>query len=287
MTTQDPFKLDRRRVRRSFDRASDSYDRAAVLQKQVRLELLQRLDLVRLEPAVIVDLGSGTGHASRELMRRYPRAQVIAMDLSASMLVAANSQQRWWRRFKRVCADAAALPFATASVDLLYSNLMLQWCDDLDAVLAECRRVLKPQGLLTFSTFGPDTLRELRGAFAAADEAVHVNRFLDMHDIGDALVRSRLAEPVLDVEHYTVTYDDVLGLMRDLKSIGAHNVADGRPQGLMGRGRLTRMRAAYEQHRRDGKLPATYEVVFGQAWGTAPATRAGEVRVSIDSIKRR
>lgn len=289
MTSTDPFTLDRLLVRRSFDRASRGYDRAAVLQARVREQLLQRLELVKLEPEVVLDAGAGTGHASRELTRRYGNARVIALDVSLAMLSQAAHQQRLLRRFRRVCADAARLPLAAGSVDLVYSNLMLQWCDDLDAVFAEVRRVLRPHGLFTFSTFGPDTLIELRKAWRAADGHVHVNRFLDMHDIGDALMRAGLAEPVLDVERYTLTYDDTLTLMRDLKAIGAHNVTAGRPAGLTGRGRFARMREAYEAHRQDGKLPATYEVVFGQAWGSSAQRRAGpgETRIAVTSIGRR
>ena len=286
----DHFALDRSRVRRSFERASMSYDRAAVLQANVRQRLLTRLEYVSLTPALIVDAGCGTGHASRELKRLYARALVIALDIAPGMLRAAARQRGWLRRFERVCADALRMPLADASVDLLYSNLMLQWCDDLEALFAEFRRVLKPGGLLTFSTFGPDTLKELRAAWASVDAHTHVHRFIDMHDIGDALVRAGLSEPVLDVEPFTLTYDDTLGLMRDLKAIGAHNASAGRAPGLTGRGRLHAMSAAYERYRVAGRLPATYEVVYGQAWGRAfaehPAT-PGEVRISVDSIGHR
>ncbi|HSG64391.1 MAG TPA: malonyl-ACP O-methyltransferase BioC [Gammaproteobacteria bacterium] len=282
------YGLDRSAVRRSFNRASASYDQAAVLQTEVRARLLSRLDLVTLDPRAVLDLGAGTGHASRELLRRYPRAQVIALDLAEGMLVASNRRQGWLRRFRRVCADALRLPLRDAAVDLVFSNLMLQWCAELHQVLAEVRRILRPGGLFTFTTFGPDTLRELRAAWQAADEYTHVNRFIDMHDIGDALVRADLAEPVLDVERYTLTYDDVRGLMRDLKTIGAHNVNAGRARGLTGRGRFEAMLAAYESWRSDGRLPASYEVVFGQAWGPLvarhPTSAAGEVRIPIGSI---
>jgi len=296
MSTQgpeDPYELDRRQVRRSFDRASAEYDRAAVLQATVRAQLLERLAFARLEPGLVIDAGSGTGHASRELKRRFRDADVVALDIAPGMLREASHQQGWWRRFVRVCADAQRLPFPDSSAGLLFSNLMLQWCDDLDAVFAEFRRVLQPHGLLTFTTFGPDTLQELRAAWGAADTRTHVHRFIDMHDIGDALVRAGLAEPVLDVEHFTLTYDDVRGLMRDLKSIGAHNVSAGRPAGLVGRGRLQAMTDAYEPFRRDGKLPATYEVIFGQAWGRAAAPGAGRrpsagvAHIPVSSIQRR
>lgn len=283
----DRFVLDSLQVRRSFDRASSEYDRAAVLQADVRTRLLARLQYVKLTPALIVDAGCGTGHASRALKRSFPRARVIALDIAPGMLRAAGRQRGWFRRFDRVCADAAHLPLADASVDLLFSNLMLQWCNDPDALFAEFRRVLKPHGVLSFSTFGPDTLKELRAAWASVDDYTHVNRFIDMHDLGDALVRARLAEPVLDVENFTLTYDDTLALMKDLKAIGAHNVTAGRPAGLTGRGKLQAMMAAYEQRRTDGRLPATYEVVYGQAWGQSPQQpqqAAGEIRIPASSI---
>jgi malonyl-CoA O-methyltransferase len=287
----DPFDIDLARVRRSFGRSARAYDVAAVLQKRVRDELLERLDVVRLEPAVVLDLGAGTGHASLALKRRYRSSQVIALDLAEGMLREAGRRQTLLRRFRRVCGQAAALPLRDASVDLVFSNLMLQWCQDPDAVFGEIRRVLKPGGLCTFTTFGPDTLVELRRAWAAADERTHVNRFIDMHDLGDALVRSGLAEPVMDVERFTLTYAEVRDLMRDLKDIGAHNANAGRPRGLTGKGALARMTAAYEAFRRDGRLPATYEVVYGQAWcPVAPPRRKGlpgEVVVPISRIGRR
>jgi len=288
----DPYLIDGGRVRRSFGRAARGYDAAAILQSRVRTELLDRLEVVRIEPTVVLDLGAGTGHASLALKRRYRGAQVVALDLAPGMLQEAGRRQTLLRRFRRVCADAAALPLGTDSVDLVFSNLMLQWCNDPDAVFGECRRVLKPGGLLTFTTFGPDTLVELRRAWAAAaDGRTHVNRFIDMHDLGDALVRSGLVEPVMDVERYTLTYATVRDLMRDLKAIGAHNANAGRPRGLTGKGALERMAAEYETHRREGRLPATYEVVFGQAWAPVTPSRAkgapAEVTVPIGQIGRR
>ena len=286
---------ERQEVQRSFDRAAWRYDAAAVLQSTVRGELLERLGLVRLAPAVVLDIGAGTGQATVELKRRYPRSRVIAADLAEGMLREARRRQTWLRRFERIGADAAALPLREASVDLIFSNLMLQWCADPDAVFRECRRVLRPGGLLTFTTFGPDTLVELRRAWASADPGrPHVNPFLDMHDLGDALLRAGLAEPVMDVERFTLTYAEVRALMHDLKAIGAHNASVGRARGLTGKRTLARMTAAYEQFRRaaDGRLPATYEVVFGQAWGPVGAAPSkarvdGEVRVPVASLGRR
>ena len=287
----DPFDIDLPRVRRSFGRAARGYDTVAVLQDRVRRELLERLDLVRLQPAAVLDLGAGTGHASIALRRRFRSSHVVALDLAEDMLREAARRQTLLRRFQRVCGQAAALPLQSASVDLVFSNLMLQWCQDTDGVFRECRRVLRPGGLLTFTTFGPDTLMELRRAWAAADAHTHVNRFIDMHDLGDALVRSGLVEPVMDVERFTLTYAEVRDLMRDLKAMGAHNANAGRPRGLTGKETLARMTRAYEGFRTDGRLPATYEVVYGQAWcPVAPPRRKGlpgEVVVPISRIGRR
>lgn len=287
----DEFRIDPAQVRRSFGRVAQDYDAAAVLQGRVRAELLERLDLVRLQPSLVVDLGAGPGQATIGLKRRYRSSQVVAVDLAEGMLREARRRQTLLRRFHRVCADAAALPLQDASADLVFSNLMLQWCNDPDAVFRECRRVLRPGGLLTFTTFGPDTLVELRRAWAAADGLTHVNRFIDMHDLGDALLRSGLAEPVMDVERYTLTYAEARDLMLDLKAIGARNANAGRPRGLTGKARLAKMIAAYEASRSGGRLPATFEVVYGQAWCPASAPRrtatGGDVVVPFSRIGRR
>src|SRR3569833_1966128 len=259
----DAFRLDRPSIRTSLDRASASYEAAAVLQAWVFVVLLSRLELFKFQPQVVVDLGTGTGQGAEELKRRYRRALGVGLDMAPGMLREARKRQHLFRRFERVCADAMRLPFADSSVDVVFSNLTLQWCDPLDATLAEVRRVLKPEGFFAFSTFGPDTLKELRAAWAEADGYNQVNQFVDMHDVGVALVRAWLVEPVLDVDRIQLTYADTLGLMRDLKAIGAHNVTEGRSRGLMGRKRLARVQAAYEMYRRDGQLPATYEEIYG------------------------
>ena len=285
-----PFHLDRARLRASFERASGSYEAAASLQARVAAELLQRLELLRFSPGAVLDLGSGTGRITRELKRRYPRARVIALDIAPGMLREARRHQRPWRRFDRVCGDALRLPLRDGSIDLIFSNLMLQWCEPLAAALSEARRVLAPGGFLSFSTFGPATLYELRTAWAEADGYNHVNHFPDMHELGDGLVRAGLMEPVLDADRFEVGYLDVLTLMRDLKAIGAHNVTAGRPRALAGRERLTRVQRAYEAFRRDEGLPATYEVIYGASWGAAgrPASAQveGLVRIAPGSIRR-
>jgi malonyl-CoA O-methyltransferase len=277
---QDAYWIDKARVRTSFERAAQTYDEAAILQKSVREEMLERLDLVSLNPQAILDAGCGTGHGSFALHKRFPQAHIVSLDLAMGMLQQTYAQQptlqRWMAQLtgkkNLVCADIEALPLADNSVDMVWSNLAIQWCNDLDQAFAEIKRVLKPNGLLMFSTFGPDTLKELRIASAENDAMTHVSRFIDMHDIGDAMTRAGFKAPVLDVEHFTLTYDDAKSVMRDLKSIGAHNATAGRARGLVGKGFFAQLAARYEQFRQqDGKLPATFEVVYGHAW--APEQR--------------
>jgi malonyl-CoA O-methyltransferase len=285
-----PPLLDRAAILRHFDAASASYDGSAVLAGRLRQQMIERLDWVAFIPDAILDLGCGTGQGAAALAARWPRARVAALDASPAMLRKA-AQCDAAGRLELLHAEAEAIPLPDASVDLVFSNLMLPWCEDIDAVFSEVARVLRPGGLFTFTTFGPDTLIELRAAWAAVDGAAHVHPFTDMHDLGDGLVRAGLTEAVLDVSRYTMTYTDVRALMRDLKAIGSQNAAGGRMRGLTGRGRLAAMAKAYEPFRADGTLPATHEVVFGHAWGALepgkPGERADEFAFPIASIGRR
>jgi malonyl-CoA O-methyltransferase len=291
----DAYALDKRRLRASFERAAGSYDRVAVLQREIADRLIERLDVVRLAPRVVLDAGCGTGYGTRLLARRYPRARLVALDLASAMATHARQRVHGWpsllarlgapRDF--LCADIERLPLANASVDLIVSNLALQWCDPV-AATAELRRVLRPDGLLMFTTFGPDTLRELRAAWQSVDDTPHVHGFLDMHDLGDLLVRSGFVEPVLDVDRLTVTYEDAREVMRDLKALGAHNAALGRARGLTGKQRFARFIAAYEAQRRDGRIPATHEVVYGHAWAgePKPASLSGTIAIPVEQLRR-
>ena len=283
-------RLDRVSVRRAFERAAGSYDSAAVLHREVGQRMAERLGIVRLDPAAILDAGCGTGEALGELHARYPRAQLVGLDLAYPMLQGARRRdltapadtQPLVRRLLGafaaaarsgpglVCADLCRLPLGARSVDLVWSNLALQWVDELPLALAEFHRVLNIAGLFTFTTFGPDTLGELRRAFAAADASSHVNGFLDMHDVGDMLVQAGFADPVMDMEMITMTYADAGSLMRDRKAIGAQNARVDRRRSLTGRDRWQRMLAALEDFRRDGRLQASFEVVYGHAWKAEP-----------------
>lgn len=292
----DQYQIDKSRTRASFSRAASAYDANAILQAQVREEMLDRLGLVTLKPNVILDAGCGTGLASAALKKMFADAQIVSLDFALPMLEQTKQHAKQGGLLFRaksmlqpkkqhvLCADIEHLPLANASTDLIWSNLAIQWCNDLDQVFEGFHRVLKADGLLMFSTFGPDTLKELRAANPNAN--TNVSRFIDMHDIGDALVRAGFHAPVLDVERFTLTYDDVKSVMRDLKSIGAHNATQGRARGLQGRGFLNALMQNYEQFRRaDGKLPATFEVVYGHAWRNAdkPVMEAGVSPITFKS----
>jgi len=279
--------IDKGAARRSFDQAAPGYDEAAVLQRELADRLLERLDYIRLEPELVLDLGAGTGYAIPGLRRRFGTARILALDFAPAMLLEARDRGRSSppERPDCVCADVENLPLADASVDLIFSNVTFQWCNDIQGTFGECLRVLRPGGLLLFTTFGSDTLWELRDAWAAADGHSHVSPFPDMHDVGDALVRTRFADPVMDVERLTVTYERTRDLMRDLKILGAHNATSTRARGLTGRRRLLAMERAYETHRRDGRLPASYEVVYGHAWAPERRRPEGARVIPVDTVR--
>lgn len=269
----DPFALDKRLARRSFEQAAATYDAAAVLQDEICRRMLARLEYIKVDPALVLDAGSGTGNAVPGLLARYPRARVVAIDFAVAMARRSAARRPWWRRLldgrarvAAVCGDMERLPFATGSVGLVWSNLALQWMAEPQRAFAEMHRVLAPGGLLLFSSFGPDTLKELRASFQGVDQHTHVHRFIDMHDVGDMLIGGGFADPVMDMEAVILTYAGARELMRDLKAIGARNMTRGRRAGLAGRALLDGVTKNYEVFRRDGRLPATFEVVYGHAW---------------------
>lgn len=269
-----PTQLDHAAVRRAFNGAAESYDEYAVLQREIGDRLVTHLQFMQISPSMILDLGAGTGYCARLLEARYGHATVVLLDPAPAMLAIARKKgKRWFSRVKYLCAEAAHTGLADHTVDLIFSNLTLHWCRDLLLVLQECRRILRPGGLLLFSTLGPATLRELRAAWAAIDDRPHVHIFLDIHEIGDTVVQAGFSAPVLDRENLILTYREVAGLMRDLKAIGASNRHVDRRRGLAVSATLEALRRAYEPFRQDGVLPATYEVVFGHAWAPLPNSR--------------
>ncbi len=268
----DPYQLEAAKTRSGFDRAADSYDDSAFLQCEVGERLLERLELIRMQPQHVLDLGCGTGKITEALLKKYHKAQITGLDLALSMVQKTRSKGSWRRKVAGVCPNAAQLPLRDDSIDMVLSNLMLQWCNDLPGAFSELARAIRPEGLLMFSTLGPDTLKELRASWEQVDGYSHTSRFVDMHDVGDALLQAGFRDPVVDMEVITLTYREVRGLLCDLKGIGANNATAGRNRGLTGKQRMQRFFQAYEQFRQpDGQYPATYEVIYGHAW--APEIR--------------
>lgn len=266
--------LDKRWVRRGFDRNAAHYEEANFLAREIGVRMGERLDLLRAAPVTALDLGSGTGLGARLLRERYPGCAIVEIDIAFAMLAHAQPGGSRWQRSlqrlkrdlpQRVCGDIERLPFRERVFDMVWSNLVLHWTH-LPLVLAEVYRVLRPGGVFMFSTLGPDTLKELRASYGEADRLGHVNRFVDLHDIGDMMVDARFADPVMDMECLTLTYENVDDLLRELRTAGGRNANVDRPVGLSGKRGAARMRSAYEAYRRDGRLPATFEVVYGHAW---------------------
>ena len=269
--------VDRQQVGRRFSRVAATYGEGDFFVREVDRRMQERLDYVTLQPKRILDLGCSRGGSFSGLATRYPNAELIGLDISPAMLSAGRAPRAAWQRWLglggnsdplRLAADAANLPLVSRSAAMVWSNLLLHWLDDPIPALAEAHRVLEVGGLLMFSTLGPDTLRELRSAFA--DGYAHTQRFADMHDLGDMLVGCGFADPVMDMEVITLTYDDLDAMFADLRAAGSACAMKARRHGLTGRKAWANARAAYEGMRRDGRLPATFEVIYGHAWKAAP-----------------
>jgi len=287
--------VDRLQVGRRFSRAAANYDQADFFVREVDRRMQERLDYVNIQPARIVDLGCSRGGSVAGLAARYPQAHLVGLDISPAMLqtglVPRTGWQRWLGRgrqnaLQRLAADAVNLPLKSQSTAIVWSNLLLHWLDDPLPALAEAHRVLEAGGLIMFSTLGPDSLKELRSAFA--DGYAHTQRFIDMHDFGDMLVGCGFADPVMDMEVLTLTYDRFDDMLGDLRAAGSGCAMKARRHGLTGRQSWARARAAYERLRRDGKLPATFEVVYGHAWKAAPKQAAdGRAIIRFESPRRK
>jgi malonyl-CoA O-methyltransferase len=284
MTDDDRrFVPDARAVRRAFERAATRYDSAAVVAREVGRRMLERLQYIKQSPQRILDAGCGTGRDTAKLAAHYPQASIINLDSSPAMLAAGRATIPWWKRqlpflsesaAHQLCADLQALPLANESIGFIWSNLALHWCD-LDRTIAEMHRVLRADGLFMFTTLGPDTLKEMRMAFAGLDDYMHVQRFIDMHDIGDGLIRAGFADPVMDMEILTVTFADFNGLANELKATGSTNHLPGRRPGLLGKRLWHSLAERYEAYRKEGKLPLTVEVIYGHAWKPVPKSVNG------------
>ena len=274
-------------MRRRFDRAAASFDGVDFVHRQTSDGLMDRLGPMVIDAKWILDLGGATGSASRPLCKRFRRSRVVVLDVSHEMLRAARRKQSWFSRVSTLQGDAMALPLQTGCIDLAFSNLLLPWIDDLPAMFIEVARVLRKDGLFVFSTLGPDSLSELREAWASVDEHEHVNNFADMHDVGDGLVHAGLRDPVLDTDFLNVSYRDTDTLFTDLTLLGGRNCLSGRSNTLTGKGRFRAMEDRLKRRFTDGLLELRLELVFGHAWGGGPLQPAGEYRIDPTQIERR
>lgn len=269
--------IDKHSVQAGFNRAAHSYDSVAFLQEEICNRLIERLQWIKHSPQTILDLGSGTGTGSLALKKYYPKARIIALDLAEEMLkfaqVKVNNNLNFIDRFKRsnhinhICADAESLPFKNQTFDLIFSNLSIQWCENYPLLFSEFSRILKPEGFLQFSTFGVDTLKELRQCWQSVSSFAHVNEFIDLHDLGDFMLGAGLKDPIVDAEFITIEYSQINNLVHELKKLGAQNHLQQRPKSLQGKNQFKQMLTSYEQFKlENNKYPATYEVIYGHAW---------------------
>lgn len=276
-----------------FGQAAHHYDQAAVLQRKTADQLLDRCALLREPPAVTVDVGCGTGYALPKLAKLFPNTELHGVDLSPEMLEMVKARcEREHVQAQLHYADAHHLPFDTDSIDLVFSNLMAQWSPNLEQLWLELHRVLRPGGCLMLTTYGPDTLDELRSSWAQIDGHQHVNQFIDMHTVGDQLRSTGFLDPVMDRSLSTLTYARVMDVCRDLKAVGANTVLAPAGRGLTTPTRFSRLCHAYQAyHTEDGKIPASFEVIFAHAWAGESVSRnqdgVSEIPVSTIRVVRR
>lgn len=283
------------RIKESFNASASNYNKNAVLQHEVGKRLVEQLEYFTLNPNIVLDLGMGTGHVTYQLAEKYPNSFFIGLDFSEAMLKIAKNNDHAFSKLNPICADINKLPIDNNSVDLIFSNFTLQWADNLPKLFKECYRILKNDGLFIFALPGPDTLYELREAFQTVDpDYDHVNNFIDMHNIGDMLVHNNFAHPVIDNDHFTLTYRNVISILKDLKSIGANvKLSHNYRRSLFGKSKFQALHNAYEKFKQsDNKYPLTYEVIYAHAFKLAKPVRAkhpeisgvGEVFIPVDKI---
>ena len=287
-------KINKQHVRDDFSNAASSYDAAAIVQHEICERTLERVDMLKLQPRSILDIGTGTGRSLHGLKSRFADSLITACDFALPMLNQCHQQLDDSHAVNLVCSDAERLPYADESFNLVFSTSTFQWCTDLNQVLSECRRVLCSDGVLIFSTFGPDTLLQLRNSWAQVDDFDHVHEFIDMHHIGDLLLATQFSDPVVDMEMIDIQYSSFRQLLQDLKDTGSRGKFKytdlPRSSGLMSKQKYLRLQQAYETYRQEnGLLPASYEVIYGYARKGAFEQASGkseEITVPFSDIKR-
>ena len=273
--------LNAKHIRRRFERAATSFDQADFVHAATREGLLSRLAPLLVDAETVVDLGAATGAANRSLSKRFKGAHLISIDLAHGMLGRARSKKSWLSKTSFAQADATALPLANGSVDVVFCNMLLPWFDDPGPVFSEVARVLRKGGVFAFATLGPDSLQEIRRAWQQVDNSVHVNRFPDMHNLGDGLVNAGLRDPVLDVDRLSVSYESSTRLFDDLTAVGGRNSLDQRTRGLTSRKRFAAMN---KNLREPAGIALDLELVYGHCWGSGPRNEAGNYKIDANRI---
>jgi len=276
--------LNEHHIRRRFENAAAHFDEADFVHAETRQGLLQRIEPLLVNASTIVDLGAATGSAHAGLSKRFKGARIVAVDIAHNMLQQARRKKSWFAKSAYTQASARALPFADQSIDVVFANMLLPWLDDPTPVLTEVARVLQKGGMFAFATLGPDSLQEIRRAWSSVDAGHHVNRFPDMHDLGDGLVNAGLKDPVLDVDRLTISYADTRSVFADLTAAGARNSQQQRQATLTGKRRFDAMRAALEKPARGGKISLDLEIVYGHCWGAGPKNDPANYRISATDI---
>jgi malonyl-CoA O-methyltransferase len=272
--------LDQKLIYKRRQRAAETYNQAALVQREIIGRLVERLEYMLIKPETVLDIGAGTGYGTALLQQLYPDATVLAVDISEAMLQQNNADQR-------ICADVLHLPFADHSQQLVVANLVLHWLSDPQLLLKEIARVLHPQGVLLLTAMGLDTLIECRTAFAQVDNNPHVHDFLDMHDVGDMLLQLGFTDPVVDMQTLTVNYKDANQLFNDLRQLGATNAHADQSRGLMGKNKWRKMLEVYAAMQNDNKIPGTYEIIFGHAWGVRTQRQEnGDASISLAAMEK-
>ena len=276
-------------ISNSFNRSAASYERVAKIQQEIGERLFERLQYLKIQPRYILDVGCGPGIFLPKLKRLYPKAHVVGLDLAYLMLKQSQLKQKWRSRFDLVNCDMSKLPFANGSFDLIFSNQVLHWSNPLHKVLGELNRVLVKDGCLMFSTLGPDTFKELKRAFYEVDDFAHVNDFMDLHDIGDCLLKESFLDPVMDMEYLTAKYTTAMDMFRSLKDQGVKNIHTSRKKGL------TSKRAWHQVVTKiqdlsliNNGVNLTYEIIYGHAWkGSTTKVGVGvETSVSLETLRQ-
>ncbi|KTC65403.1 biotin synthase (plasmid) [Legionella adelaidensis] len=276
-------------VSKSFNKVANDYETFAKVQKEIGLRLFERLELLKITPKYVLDLGSGTGIFTSLLKKKYPKAEVIAFDIAHQMLLTGKKKQTWRLKWNSISGDMLRMPFPDGMIDLVFSNQVIHWSPSLPRLFSEINRIMNVNGCLMFSSLGPDTFCELRKAWGAVDSFAHANEFLDMHDLGDILLKEQFLDPVVDMEKLVVHYNSFVRLIHALKMQGVRNVHSKRNAGLTGKTAWLKFEEAYNQLKVSDHFPLSYEIVYGHAWkGLQFSSSHGtEVRIPIAGIRKK